>query len=159
MRNLKRAFPRAAMVLSMIAATLTLAVTPASAHTLGEAVRAPAGCAWVSGGYSTLHSSAVTTPGGTRYGTVYLLWSNTYRQNCVITLKTSFHGTPTWTTSTLWLQNGLTYRERGDFGHFTATTAAAAGVCVAYRGTISSTSGSTGGTTATGGRNEWDNCS
>ncbi|MDT0330307.1 hypothetical protein [Nocardiopsis lambiniae] len=159
MRNLKSVFPRAATVLSVLAVTLTLAVAPASAHSLDQAVRAPAGCAWLSGGYSALHSSAVTTPAGTRYGTVYLLWSNTYRQNCVVTLKTSFHGTPTWTTSTLWLQNGSRYREQGNYGHFASTTAAAAGVCVAYWGTISSTPGSTGGITASGGRLEYDNCS
>lgn len=151
-------FPRAAMVLSLLAAALAFSVTPASAHTLDEAVRAPAGCAWISGTYSNLHSSPVTTSSGTRYGTVYLLWSNTYQQNCAITLKTSYHGTSTWTSSSIWVQNGGHYWEQGNFAHFTSATVAAGGSCVRYEGTISSTAGSTGGTTATGGRSAWGNC-
>ncbi|MFJ9554052.1 hypothetical protein ACIRPH_09555 [Nocardiopsis sp. NPDC101807] len=159
MRQFRRFLPRVAMLFSMIAASLTIAASPASAHTLEDVVSAPAGCSWLDGSYSTLHTSPITTPSGTRYGTAYLLWSNTYQQNCAITLKTSYHGTPTWTTTTIWTQQdgGRTY-EQGNFGHYTRAVRAAAGQCVRYIATISSTAGSTGGTTATGGRSEWGNC-
>jgi hypothetical protein len=158
MRKFTSVLPRAAAVLSLLALTLSLTAVPASAHTLEQAVRAPAGCSWLSGGYSTLHSAAVTTPSGTRYGTAYLLWSSTYQQNCAITLKSSYHGTSTWTTATIWTQDGRTSWERGNLGHYASSTIAAAGQCVRYEGTISSTTGNTGGTTATGGRSSWGNC-
>ncbi|CAM4146866.1 hypothetical protein NOGI109294_25980 [Nocardiopsis gilva] len=155
----RRAFPRVAMIVSVLTAGLLVSASPASAHTVGQAVRAPAGCAWISGGYSTLDSSPVKTSSGTRYGTVYLLWSNEYRQNCVITRKTgSLHGTSTWTDATLYTQDGGTYWNRGNLSHYAAATAAAAGKCVKYRGIIRSGKGSTGGTKAQGGRGSWGNC-
>lgn len=155
----QRFYARAAMILSIVAAGALVSASPASAHTVEQAVRAPAGCAWLSGGYSILHSDAVETSSGTRYGTVYLLWSNTYRQNCVITRKTgSLHGTSTWTDATLYIQNGGSSWNRSNYSHYAAATAAAGGKCVAYRGIIRSGQGSSGGIKAEGGRNSWGNC-
>ncbi|MFC4560501.1 hypothetical protein ACFO4E_01390 [Nocardiopsis mangrovi] len=157
----KRAFRRSAVFLSLFAAALALAAPPASAHTVEDAVRAPAGCSWLTGGYDTLHSSPVTTSSGAVYGRVYLLWSGTYQQNCVITLKpegSPFHGTATWTQAELFIQPNGRYYEQGDYGHYASTRAATAGLCVAYAGTIRSAPGSSGGTVATGGRSSWGNC-
>jgi hypothetical protein len=156
LRGIRRTLARSAAALSLVAAALFVSTSPASAHTLDEAVRASAGCAWLSGSYNNLHSSPVRTSGGTTYGTVHLLWSSTYRQNCVVTLKTgSTHGVATTTRAELFLQSGGSYWEQGDFAHYAAASAATAGVCVAYQGRIQGTSG----TWATGGRSTWDNCS
>ncbi|KIH99855.1 hypothetical protein LP52_04970 [Streptomonospora alba] len=149
----RRAYGRVALIVSVIAAGVLVSASPASAHTLNQAVRAPAGCAWLSGGYSQLDSDAVETSSGTRYGTVYLLWSNTYRQNCVVTRKTgSLHGTSTWTDATLYRQDGGSSWNRSNFSHYAAASAATGGVCVKYRGIIRSGQGSSGGTKAEGGR-------
>ncbi|NKY99601.1 hypothetical protein [Nocardiopsis alborubida] len=155
-QNIGRTLARAGAALALTAATLFALSAPASAHTLDQAARASAGCAWISGSYSTLHSSPVTTAGGATYGRVYLLWSSTYGQNCVVTLKTgSTHGTPTYTRASLYLQNGSGAHETGDYSHYAAASRAAAGVCVRYSGAIRGTTG----TLATGGRSNWANCS
>lgn len=155
-RGIGRNIARSAAALTMVAAALFAYSAPASAHTLESAVRSAEGCSWLTGGYSTLHSDAVQTSGGSTYGTVYLLWSSTYQQNCVVTRKTgATHGVATYTRAELWLQNDRYYYEQGNYSHYASTRAAAAGVCVAYRGSIRGT----GGVLATGGRPEWGNCS
>lgn len=150
MRSLK-----AAAILGVSAATLFLTATPASAHTLNEAVRASLGCDWASGSYSTLHSSAVTTRGGTQNGTVHLLWSNNYQENCVVTLKSgSTHGVNTFTSATLDLGGSERYSDSGNFAHYAAVSHPAGGRCVAYHGIVYGTNADPG----RGGRFEFDNC-
>ncbi|WP_159945026.1 MULTISPECIES: hypothetical protein [unclassified Nocardiopsis] len=152
-----RFIKKALSALGLSASMLFLAAAPASAHTLDEAVRAGAGCGWTSGSYSTLHSAAVTTNGGTRYGTAYLLWSNTYQQNCVVTIKSgATHGVSTRTAAYLYLSGSGNeyYYDDGNYAHYAARAYGAGGRCVAYAGIIYGTSG----TLATGGRSEYGNC-
>ncbi|MFC7331119.1 hypothetical protein [Marinactinospora rubrisoli] len=149
-----RTLKRAAVAMPMAALALVAVAVPASAHTLEEAVRSPSGCGWSSGGYDTLDSEPVTTGSGTRYGTVYLLWSSTYQQNCVVTLKSSYHGTSTRTGAGLSIQDVGRYGDDGSYAHYAAVARDAAGRCVAYEGYIYSP----GGTQAWGGRPSWGNC-
>ncbi|MFJ9552511.1 hypothetical protein ACIRPH_01765 [Nocardiopsis sp. NPDC101807] len=153
MKSLKKAVA----ALSVIASVLFLTAAPASAHTLDQAVRAGSGCGWTSGSYTTLHSDgAHYRPTGIQYGTIYLLWSSTYQENCVVTLKISLaHGVESRTSAYLYM---LSPAERvGDddnYAHYAAVSYPARGRCVAYTGYVYVPFVGP----ASGGRSAYDNC-
>jgi hypothetical protein len=111
---------------------------------------------------------AVKTDAGEVYGHVYLLWSNATEKNCVVTIKSRFHGEETWTVAALGVR-GKTgpcdgwFCDYGNFAHFAGgpphykTTVPAAGRCVKYWGQIMSGRDAQG-TLAEGGRLQWGNC-
>jgi hypothetical protein len=111
---------------------------------------------------------AVKTASGTVFGHVYLLYSNATGKNCVVTIKSRFHGTDTYVTAALGVR-GRTGRcdgwfcDFGNFAHFAGgppsykTTIRAAGRCVRYWGQITSRRDAQG-TLAEGGRRRWGNC-
>lgn len=154
----RRTLARTVLLPVLTAFALLSTALPASAHTLDEAVRSSAGCKWSGGGYSVLDSDAVRLSSGTRVGSVYLLWSGTYQQNCVVTLRTgAAHGVVGTTAAYLYIQTSTGYRSEHDidaYAHFAAVPAATRGVCVGYEGSVAF-----GGNRGFGGRGtQWDNC-
>ncbi|WP_049575888.1 hypothetical protein [Streptomyces sp. SBT349] len=133
------------------------APSTASAHTIDQAVAASDGCAWGDDAeYLTLHSDLIQTSAGEILGTGFLLWSGTFQENCVVTLKAgAAHGVSTWTEAQLHTEDGSTWGDAGAFGHYAAVYAPTGGQCVAYTVVITSPSGEE----ATGGRPEFANCS
>jgi hypothetical protein len=99
---------------------------------------------------------------------VYLLYSNATGKNCVVTIKSRFHGDETYMTAGLRVR-GKTgpcdgwFCDFGNFAHFAGgppdykTTVSAAGRCVTYWGQIFS-GPNTEGALAEGGRLRWGNC-
>ncbi|MFD9941230.1 hypothetical protein ACFWYW_44570 [Nonomuraea sp. NPDC059023] len=157
----RRLAPAAAGTLLLSAAVIGLAPAPAAAHSLSAAVRSSQGCGWSSGGYKVQDSRSVVNRKGTRYGTVYLLWSSRYGQNCVVTLKSAWHGRATFTQAALFYRSSGSGAEGveeddGRYRHYAAAKQNTAGQCVRFYGAISS--GGHGGPLAQGARNGWGNC-
>jgi hypothetical protein len=111
---------------------------------------------------------AVRTSGGAVYGHVYLLFSNASGKNCVVTIKSRFHGTPSVMYAGLRVQGRSGpcgtegwFCDQDAFSHFAGgpprykTTVSAAGRCVQYLGAINAPGG---GGFAEGGRRSWWNC-
>ncbi|MFC4562423.1 hypothetical protein ACFO4E_11220 [Nocardiopsis mangrovi] len=143
-RRAARAGGRISVLAAALLGVVLATAGPAAAHTLDEAVRAGDGCGWSSGGYINQDSGAATTNSGTRLGTVYLLWSGTYQENCVVTLKThsSVHGVATWTESYLYMHPSTGFHRDGDYySHYAAAEGPTRGVCVSYQGEIRNPSG------------------
>lgn len=143
--NIRRGVRYAAMMFAVMVSAVFLSASPASAHTLDEAVRSADGCKWYNGSYTLQHSNGIILRNGTtRLGTAYLLWSPTYQQNCAIALKThsSVHGVSTWTEIHLYVYPSTGYfRDGGYYGHFAAAYGSTRGSCVSYQGEIRTTSG------------------
>ncbi|MEU6787432.1 hypothetical protein ABZ912_50290 [Nonomuraea angiospora] len=161
-RHSYRRFANAsAAALLLSAAVVGLTSTPASAHGLSEIVRSSKGCGWPSGGYTTQDSRSAVNRKGTKYGKVYLLRSSKYGQHCVVTLKSSWHGTATFTQAVLYYRSSGSGAEgnvedNGRYGHYAAVAGLTSGQCVRFYGAISS--GGHGGPLAQGSRNTWGNC-
>ncbi|WP_433513234.1 hypothetical protein ACQP2T_58025 [Nonomuraea sp. CA-143628] len=150
-----------AATLLLSAAVIGLTSTQASAHSLSEVVRSSKGCGWSSGGYTTQSSRSAINRKGTKYGKVYLLWSSKYGENCVVTLKSSWHGRATFTQAVLYYRSSGSGAEgnaddNGRYRHFAAAVEHTSGQCVRFYGAISS--GGHGGPLAQGSRNAWGNC-
>lgn len=82
---------------------------------------------------------SVETAAGDRWGYVYLLYSNRLAKNCVVTRKTSYHGTPTTTAAALLVENVGEFRDppsgsNTKYSHYAAVHRAAGGRCVQYAG-------------------------
>jgi hypothetical protein len=158
-----RSRPRLAGVLlaaSAVAATLVVPASRAAAHSPYEACGS---------GYAVVAKPrAVKTRDGVVYGKVYLLYNNDNGKNCVVTIKTRFHGKRTWAEA--WLRvRGVEgpdrgwFSEYGNFRHYAGglpqrkTIAFAKNRCVAFYGRIYSGRNAEG-TRAVGGRLTWGNC-
>lgn len=141
---------------SLVATTTALLVagttSAAQAHTATEAIQAGCGS-----GYSVVSDGQreVRTSAGHIWGYVYLTYNASNGMNCVVTRKTTFHGTPTSTLARLAVQNRGTYQDWASYSHFAAVKAYGRGACVAYWGDIRNESGSIN---AAGGRWSWGNC-
>ncbi|MEV4070217.1 hypothetical protein ACGFJC_27125 [Nonomuraea fuscirosea] len=160
-RPLRKIVNASACTLLFVTAAIGLTATPASAHSLSGAVRSPKGCGWSSGGYTTQDSRAVVNRKGTRYGRVYLLWSGKYGQNCVVTLKSAWHGRATFTQAALFYRSSGSgaedvVKDDGRLRHYAAVKQHTAGQCVRFYGAVSS--GGHGGPLAEGARDSWGNC-
>ncbi|MFF5260598.1 hypothetical protein ACFY4C_16775 [Actinomadura viridis] len=107
------------------------------------------------GGVGGKAKRPVTTPSGARWGYVYLLYSNSTGKNCVVTLKTTYHGTPSLTVAELRVENGDRPVDKGDYTHYADVQGNAAGRCVSYRGIIWDPKNTV---MASGGRSSWGNC-
>lgn len=148
--------------IAIATSALLVSAAPASAHTLDQAVRAAAGCGWSSGSYTLQHSSAIRKWSGSGYtgaivGNVHLLWSSTYQQNCVVTLKVAAHGTNTLTRATLNVQrsgNSVSYVDSGQYAHYAAVARNTRGECVSYSGFVRPIPAEAN----YGGRSSWGNC-
>jgi hypothetical protein len=153
-----------ASAVAMAVAGLTLAAPPALAH---EESQLPSICGDSSyfivsdsGGIGGKAKRSVETVAGDRWGYVYLLYSNSLGKNCVVTRKTSYHGTSTTTVAALGVQDVGEVRDppsgsNAKYSHFAAVQRSAGGRCVAYVGWIRNPSDNT---QAWGGRLAHANC-
>jgi hypothetical protein len=143
-----------------VAASVVVAASPASAHSPYDA------CG--SGYVQVAKPRAVKTSDGVRYGKVHLLYNNDNGKNCVVTIKSRFHGKRTWTEA--WIKvKGVEGPDRGwfsEYGNFRyyagglpqrKTIVFAKDKCVAFYGRIYSGKGGNG-TVAEGGRLKMGNC-
>jgi hypothetical protein len=149
---------------AMAVAGLTLAAPPALAH---EESQLPSICGDSSyfivndsGGIGGKAKRSVETAAGDRWGYVYLLYSNGLGKNCVVTRKTSYHGTSTTTAAALLVEDVGEFRDPPSgsstkYSHFAAVQRAAGGRCVQYGGWIRNPSDNT---QAWGGRISYGNC-
>lgn len=151
-------------------AALALGATPAAAHPDTSATAASlCGSSYfvVKDPDGSPARRAVKTAGGAVLGHVYLLYSNSTRKNCVVTIKSRHHGQRSYTYAGLRVQGKSGpcgtehwFCDDGYFEHFAGgpprykTTVAAGGRCVQYYGIMVSPSG----VPATGGRLRWGNC-
>ncbi|MET7788960.1 hypothetical protein ABZS93_20460 [Streptomyces sp900116325] len=119
-----------------MAASAFVAV-PATADAAAAAASPTAVCGADGDSYSVVASSPVKFSSGTVAGTVYLLYSSGNGKNCVVTVKTSYTGTATFTTAQLIIQNGNTHVDQGNYTSYAGPVrGSAAGKCVKYWGSI-----------------------
>lgn len=152
-RAIRKMLARTSLVATTTALLLAGTTSAAQAHTATEAIQAGCGS-----GYSVVSDGqrAVRTSSGSIWGYVYLTYNASNGMNCVVTRKTTFHGTPTKTLARLQVQNGGPYVEDWAwYSHFAAVKAYGKGACVAYWGDIQNEGGSNH---AAGGRWSWGNC-
>jgi murein DD-endopeptidase MepM/ murein hydrolase activator NlpD len=80
--------------------------------------------------YSVIDSAALGSA-----GRVYLLWNGSNGYNCVVTLKESNIGSPTWTTAFLQPQGGTRSTDSGYFSYYAGPVKRyAPGTCVKWGG-------------------------
>lgn len=154
--------PGKAILLATALCLSGVLATPANA----AAARSPesicgAGFGRVSGG-----TKAVTTPSGRRYGTVYLLYSRSTQENCVVTIKSSFVGTKTLVSATLTVmpkaikdtkQDPIVRRDMKKYKYYAGPVKYwAKQACVKFWGTIKPNGHDPA--VASGGRQTWGNC-
>jgi len=142
----------------LLAATATamglvlVLAAPATAHTAAEAIQAGCGAGY---GLASDGTRAVTN-GSATWGYVHLAYNNSNGYNCVVTRKTSYHGTASRVSVELTVQgSGTYYRSDPDAGHWESISHYARGSCVQYYGWIWNPAGSA---LAGGGRTSWGNC-
>ena len=154
---MRTAFQRAGLVVA-VAASAFVAV-PATADAAASAASPTAVCGADGYSYSVVASSPVKFSSGTVAGTVYLMYSSGNGKNCVVTVKTSYTGTATFTTAQLIIQNGNTYVDQGNYTSYAGPVrGSAAGKCVKYWGSINTGPDGQAGANASGGRMSWGNC-
>ncbi|TCP56814.1 hypothetical protein EV191_101760 [Tamaricihabitans halophyticus] len=156
-RLYRRMFARLGITVGLVLASITFVATPASAHTIGEAVVSPQGCNWSNGGYTQLRRTDLwDNQNNMPLGEVYVLWSGTYQENCIVTLRVGrADGVASYTEAVLERQGMSTIRDEGNYSHFAAAKGKAAGTCIRWTGSIAAIyGGRIHGTTVT----EWQHC-
>ncbi|MGW3345107.1 hypothetical protein ACWDA3_17480 [Nonomuraea rubra] len=138
-------------------ASLALTASPASAHTLREAVVSGSGCGWPNGSYQQLTREDLWDDRNNMpLGEVYVLWSSSYQENCVVTLRVGrADGVAGYTEAVLERQGRPTLRDEGNYAHYAAVSGYAAGTCIRWTGSIKAIyGGGIYGTTTT----QWRYC-
>ncbi|MCY9785354.1 hypothetical protein KIK06_15830 [Nocardiopsis sp. EMB25] len=139
MTTLATALRRTVLPLALALGATAALSSPASAHTVTSAAFSEYGCKWTKGYAVELESLPIHDEWtGTRLGTVHLLWNSSHGQNCVVTRRTdSLHGGPPGVISaSLTVEGERLRQEYGDYSHYAAVVADAAGKCVRYSGYI-----------------------
>ncbi|MFG2038113.1 hypothetical protein [Dactylosporangium sp. NPDC048998] len=140
------------------AALVAVAVTGAPAHAAGNPYTAASACSNEFGGsWSSVTDGhrGVINAQGRSVGDVYLMYNNATGYNCVVTLKSSWVGTKTYTEANLWVSDGGMYTDEGLYSYYAATKGPAKGKCVSYGGKIYAPDGITW---ASGDRYQMGNC-
>nr|WTB30588.1 spore-associated protein [Streptomyces sp. NBC_00830] len=151
---MRTAFQRAGPVVAVAASALV--AVPATADAAAAAASPTAACGADGYSYFVVASPPVKFGSGTVAGTVYLMHSSRNGKNCVVTVKTSYTGTATFTTAQPIIQNGNTYVDQGNYTSYAGPVrGSAAGKCVKYWGSINT---GQAGANAGGGRMSWGNC-
>ncbi|REE98247.1 hypothetical protein [Thermomonospora umbrina] len=134
----RRILHRAGAALGLALGTTVFAASPASAHTIGEAVVSNQGCGWANGGYTVLQRDDLwDRDNNMPLGEVYVLWNGTYRENCIVTLRVGrADGVASWTEAVLERQGMPTLRDEGNYAHYAAVSGYAAGTCIKWTGAI-----------------------
>lgn len=152
----RRATFAAAAAVGALVISVGLVATPASAHSLHDAVRSGYGCGWSSGSYDRLDSEWITTSSGQKIAKVHLLWHGGLEENCAVTQKRySMHGVPSWTSAWLGRQGYADDSDEGNYSHYAAVSLWAEDTCVQYWGIVElADSPKRHGA----GRSNWGNC-
>ncbi|PZG20852.1 hypothetical protein C1I95_08810 [Micromonospora craterilacus] len=126
------------MTLGLALASVTFVASPASAHTLGQAVVSALGCGWPNGAYTVLTREDLwDNRNNMPLGEVYVLWSSSYQENCVLTLRVGrADGVASYTEAVLERQGMRTVRDEGNYAHYAAASGYAAGTCIRWTGSI-----------------------
>ncbi|MFI7611907.1 spore-associated protein A [Nonomuraea terrae] len=91
------------------------------------------------------------------FGYVYLLYNRSNGYNCVVTIKTAFYRTATYTTATLTVKGSKPKTDAGKFKYYAGPVKLKArGECVSYWGSTRDTR--LDFAEATGGRKTFGNC-
>jgi hypothetical protein len=91
------------------------------------------------------------------FGYVYLMYNRSTGYNCVVSIKTAYYRTATYTTATLKVKGGKTYTDKGKFKYYAGPVKVKArGKCVSYWGSTRDTR--LDFAEATGGRKAFGNC-
>jgi hypothetical protein len=110
-----------------------------------------AGFTKVKGGTSPLKSGRDT------FGYVYLMYNRSTGYNCVVSIKTAFYRSATYTTATLTVKGGKPKTDAGKFKYYAGPVKVKArGKCVSYWGSTRDTR--LDFAEATGGRKAFGNC-
>ncbi len=143
---------RTSLITAAAAVLVTGAALPAQAHTAAEAIQGACGS-----GYRVVSDGtrAVKTSSGSTWGYVYLTYNSSNGVNCVVTRKTAYHGTATYTDAWIAVQNVGSKLSSGKYGHYAFVKMYGKGHCVKYYGVIYNPSGTN---SAYGGRSAWGNC-
>ncbi|QFG20487.1 hypothetical protein [Actinomadura sp. WMMB 499] len=153
----RRTVARAGVALGLVLASTTLMAAPASAHTIREAVVAGSGCGWSNGDYRILTREDLwDNKNNMPLGEVYVLWSGSYQENCVVTLRVGrADGVRSYTEAVLERRGMKTLTDEGNYAHYAAVSGYAAGTCIRWTGSIKAIyGGGIYGTTTT----EWRYC-
>ncbi|MEV5839640.1 hypothetical protein [Nocardia sp. NPDC052112] len=112
-----------------------VALTAAAAATMSLVALSPANAATPAGlcgsGYYQIDSHSL------RYGKIYLLYNGSV--NCVVTMKTSYVGTPTLTSAYVLTSQSNIKQDQGNFSQYAGPVKISAkGVCIQWGGGVSS---------------------
>ncbi|GAB3473374.1 hypothetical protein [Nocardiopsis coralliicola] len=156
-RTPRRLFTRIGLTLVLVLAAMPFVASPASAHTLGQAVVSDLGCGWKDGRYTELTREDIWDSGNNMpLGEVYVLWSGSYQENCVVTLRVGrADGVASYTEAVLERRGSSTVTDEGEYAHYAAASGYAPGTCIRWTGSIKAIyGGGIYGTTTT----EWRYC-
>ncbi|WP_019812258.1 hypothetical protein [Saccharomonospora halophila] len=134
-------------------AVLVGTASPAAAHSASEAVQYGCGSGY---GIVSDGTRAVRTDSGAVWGYVHLAYNSGNGRNCVVTRKTSYHGTPSRVRAEITVAGDGAYSNADNSAsHWESVKRYASDTCVQYFGWIWDPAGST---LAAGGRTTWGNC-
>jgi hypothetical protein len=156
-RTYRRILVRIGLTLGLVLASITFMASPASAHTLREAVVSAQGCGWPNGQYTQLTREDLWDDRNNMpLGEVYVLWNGSYQENCVVTLRVGrADGVASYTEAVLERQGMSTVRDEGNYAHYAAASGYAANTCIRWTGSIGAIyGGGIYGTTTT----QWRYC-
>ncbi|GAA3774772.1 hypothetical protein GCM10022225_73170 [Plantactinospora mayteni] len=156
-RTYRRVLARIGLTLGLALASIAFVASPASAHTLGQAVVSAQGCGWPNGAYTVLTRVDLWDDRNNMpLGEVYVLWNGSYQENCVVTLRVGrADGVASYTEAVLERRGMSTVRDEGNYAHYAAASGYAAGTCIRWTGSIGAIyGGGIYGTTTT----EWRYC-
>ncbi|MFC4010068.1 hypothetical protein ACFOY2_22765 [Nonomuraea purpurea] len=157
-RTYRRILQRTGVALGLALASTMFAASPASAHDLSSVVTSEQGCGWPNGSYSVLDWADIPDRrNNITLATGYLLWNGQYQENCVVTKRVGqAHGVTGFTEAILERQGKNPVSDSGQYAHYAAVSAYAAGTCVKWWSSIQTLGG---GPIWGTGRSSWGNCS
>ncbi|TDE60313.1 hypothetical protein E1295_00245 [Nonomuraea mesophila] len=135
---MSRLLVRIGLGLGLVLASMAFVASPASAHTIAQAVVSDQGCGWANGSYTQLKREDIwDDKNNMPLGEVYVLWNGTYQENCVVTLRVGrADGVAGYTEAVLERQGKAIVKDVGNYAHFAAASAKAAGTCIRWTGYI-----------------------
>ncbi|MEU8260383.1 hypothetical protein AB0C02_07155 [Micromonospora sp. NPDC048999] len=154
-KNLRNWFGRLGAVGAAAVLLATVVGAPAQAatnpYTGASACSNDFGGSWSS---TTDGHRSLTTPGGAKWGDVYLMYNSATGYNCVATIKTAFVGTATYIKAWLQVEGVPAKMDAKNYAYYAAVQLPARGKCVEYWGWVGNAQMDLAG----GGRLEWGNC-
>ncbi|NUS72178.1 MAG: hypothetical protein HOQ05_02105 [Corynebacteriales bacterium] len=131
------------LIQKMLGAAAAIVVGLSLAVAGGAAPAQAVGASICGSGFYNIDSASVKGDGYT-WGTVYLAYNSSKKQNCVYMNKSRYVGSPTWTSAWITVEGGYGSRtDEGFFSYYAATNPiyAPSGRCVRWGGTGSNQDG------------------